>query len=95
MPLYFFNVRDSTPLFGDRRGLNFSGLAEALDEAYYIAAQIVGGLLAQPSLFANLKVDICDAVSSVMQTIDMPDAGRFSRWGHASDRRPTATGRHS
>jgi hypothetical protein len=79
MTLYFFNVCDSSSLYGDHRGLDLPDLAAALVEAHRVAASIVGGLLQQPSLFANLKVHICDRAGNILERVAMPDPADFPR----------------
>jgi hypothetical protein len=79
MPIFFFHVRDSAPLFKDYGGTDFPNLAMAVNEAHCIAAEIVGGLLGRPILFANLQVNICDASGKILEIVDMPDTAGFPR----------------
>jgi hypothetical protein len=51
----------------------------AVNEAHCIAAEIVGGLLGRPILFANLQVNICDASEKILEIVDMPDTAGFPR----------------
>jgi hypothetical protein len=79
MTLYFFNVCDNISLYGDYRGMDLPDLAMALVEARKIAAFVVGGLLQQPSLFANLQVHICDGAGNILERVAMPDTAGFPR----------------